>query len=228
MLNNNQDSLQKLPEVSESLLLPLFIRSIETQRPDALIKDEWAVELTRKLKLEVTFFERAQLATEVQVSILLRNRQFDHIARDYLIRHPDAVVVHLGCGLDARFERVDNNQVAWYDLDLPEVISLRRKLMGSESCRYQLLACSVLDQAWMDLVGENMPRPFLFLAEGLFMFLKAGQVKELVLALKNRFPDSELAFDAFSPFYVWGNNRRAVRTKVGALAHWALNDERER
>ncbi len=227
MLNNNQVSLQNIPEVSESLLLPLFIRSLETQRPDALIKDEWAVELTRKLKLEVAFFERAQLATEVQVSILLRNRQFDRIARDYLASHPDAGVVYLGCGLDARFERVDNGQVAWYDLDLPEVISLRRKLMGGESCRYQFLACSVLDQAWMDVIAENLPRPFLFLAEGLFMFFEARQVKELVLALKDRFPGSELAFDAFSPFYVWGNNRRVVRTKVGALAHWALKNGRE-
>jgi O-methyltransferase involved in polyketide biosynthesis len=177
--------------------------------------------------LEANHFKQAQVATEVQVSILLRNRQFDRITRDYLSRHPDAVVVYLGCGLDARFERVDNGQVAWYDLDLPEVITLRRKLMGGESCRYQLLAYSVLERAWMDVVSENLPRPFLFLAEGLFMFFEAGQIKQLILGLKEKFPDSELVFDAFSPFYVWGNNRRVERTKIGVKALWALKNGRE-
>ncbi len=222
-----QNSIQTLPEVSESLLLPLFIRALETQRTDALLKDEWAVDLIQRLKLEAAFFEQAQLADEVKVSILLRNRQFDHITRNFLNRHPEGVVVYLGCGLDARFERLDNGQVAWYDLDLAEVIALRRKLLGVESCRYKLLAGSALDQGWMEVVAENLPRPFLFLAEGLFMFFEAGQVKELVISLKDRFPDSELVFDAFSPFYLWGNNRRVARTKIGATAHWALKNGQE-
>ena len=61
---------------------------------------------------------------------LLRNREFDRYAQDFLRCHPEAVVVHIGCGLDSRFERVDNGQVEWYDLDLPHVIELRRKLIG--------------------------------------------------------------------------------------------------
>ena len=222
MIDKNQTIRHNLSGVSESLLLPLYIRALETKRPDALLRDEWAAELVQKLKLDDSTFERAQLGQEVQVSILLRNRQFDRLTRDYLTHYPDVVVVYLGCGLDTRFERVDNGQVAWYDLDLPEVIDIRRKLIGGESCRYQLLACSALDHAWMEVVSEHHSRPFLFLAEGLFMFFKAEQVKELVLALKERFPASEMVFDAFSPFYVWGNNRLVARTKIGAPAHWAL------
>ncbi len=65
-----------------------------------------------------------------KVMIILRNREFDRYARDFLRRHPQAVVVHIGCGLDSRFERVDNGEVEWYDLDLPEVIELRRKFIG--------------------------------------------------------------------------------------------------
>ena len=213
---------QDLSGVSESLLLPLYIRALETQRPDALLKDERAVELINKLHLDETQFTQAQVGEEVQVSILLRNRQFDRITNDFIIRHPEAVVVYLGCGLDPRFERVDNGQVEWYDLDLPAVISLHRELIGDESGRYHLLACSALDLIWMDAVSIHNPRPFLFLAEGLFMFFEEAQVRRLVAALKDQFSGSELVFDAFSPFYVWGNNRRVARTKIGALAYWAL------
>lgn len=218
---------QKLSDVSESLLIPLYIRTLETERPDPILRDEWAVELIHKLNLNEAQLTHAQVSEEVQVSILLRNRQFDRITKDFLTHHPEAVVVYLGCGLDTRFERVDNNQVEWYDLDLPVVINLRRELIGGGSCRYHLLPCSALDPTWMDEVSTHNPRPFLFLAEGLFMFFEEAQVRELVLALKDHFADSELVFDAFSPFYVWGNNRRVTRTKIGALAHWALKNGKE-
>ena len=48
-------------------------------------------------------------------------------------------MVHIGCGLDSRFERVDNGRVEWYDLDLPDVIEQRRKFMGDEGKHYHLL-----------------------------------------------------------------------------------------
>lgn len=218
----SETTSRDLSGVSESLLLPLYIRALETQRPNALLKDDRAVELINKLNLDKAQFSQAQVSEEVQVSILLRNRQFDRITNDFIIRHPEAVVVYLGCGLDPRFERVDNGQVEWYDLDLQKVIELRRELIGGESGRYHLLACSALDLVWMDVVSIHNPRPFLFLAEGLFMFFEEALVRRLVVALKDQFPGSELVFDAFSPFYVWGNNRRVARTKIGALAHWAL------
>ena len=68
-----------------------------------------------------------------QLTTILRNIKFERYARVFLASHPDAVVVHIGCGLDSRFERVDNGRVEWYDLDLPEVIELRRTFIGGEA-----------------------------------------------------------------------------------------------
>ena len=218
---------QILDDSVETLLVPLYIRAIESQRPDALLKDETAVALVQQLDYDFSRIKQDRIADETQVAILLRNREFDRYTRDFLARYPQAVVVHIGCGLDARFERVDNGQVEWYDLDLPGVIGLRRKLLGGEKERYHLLACSVLDNEWLKVVSaENRSahrqRRFLFLAEGVFMFLEEAQVRSLVLSLKEQFPGAELVFDAFSPFFVWANNRRFNRSKIGALCHWAL------
>lgn len=218
---------QKLSEVSLSLLLPLYIRATETLHPQAILRDQQAVELIQKLNIDSSSFNQARVSEEVRVSILLRNRQFDLITSAYLADYPEAVVVHLGCGLDTRFVRVDNGQVEWYDLDLPEVINLRCELIGGESERCHLLACSALDNTWVEAVSIHLPRPYLFLAEGLFMFFEQQQVIRLVQTLRDRFPSSELVFDAFSPFYAWGNNRRVARTHVGALAHWALKRGKE-
>lgn len=216
-----------LSEITSTIFIPLYLRAMESQRPDALVKDAHSLTLIQKLELDPTKFDQAQVSEEVQVSILLRSRQFDQLTGDFLSRNSSAVVVYLGCGLDTRFERVDNGKVKWYDLDLPEVIDLRRELIGEESDRHHLLACSALDFSWMDLVSIHESRPFLFLAEGIFMFFEDHQVRDLVLALKDNFPNSELVFDAFSPFYVWANNRRVKRTKIGALTHWALSKGKE-
>jgi len=136
-------------------------------------------------------------------------------------------VVHIGCGLDSRFERVDNGRVEWYDLDLPDVIELRRKLIGDEGERYHLLGCSAFDSAWLDAVSAHRQRPFLFLAEGVLMYFEEAQVKSLVLMLRDHFPGAELVIDAFSPFLIRANNLRLSITKFGARYHWGLKRGQE-
>jgi O-methyltransferase involved in polyketide biosynthesis len=164
-----------------------------------------------------------------KVVAILRDREFDRTTRDFLARNPEAVVLHIGCGLDSRFERVDNGRVEWYDLDLPEVIELRRKFIGDERDRYHLLGCSVFDSAWMDTLSAhrlgNHPvgkRPFLFLTEGVLHLFEAVQVKSLVLTLRDHFPGAELVFDAFSPLLVRVANLQISISKLSARVHWGL------
>jgi methyltransferase (TIGR00027 family) len=213
-----------LSGVAGTLLITLYLRAMESQRPDALIKDERAEALVRQLDQESLRKTLALTEDSGRLVLILKSRDFDRFAQNFLARHPDAVVVHIGCGLDTRFERVAerNSQVEWYDLDLPEVIELRRKLVGGEGVRHHFLACSVLDSAWLNEMGAHRQRPVLFLAEGIFMYFDEAQVKSLVLTLQAHFPGAELVFDAYSPFLRWTHNLRVARTKVGAPLHWAL------
>jgi methyltransferase (TIGR00027 family) len=211
-----------LSGVAETLLITLYIRATESQRPDALFKDERAEALVRQLDQESLRKTLALTDDFSRVAVILKGREFDRFAQDFLTRHPDAVVVHIGCGLDTRFERLDNGRVEWYDLDLPDVIELRRKLVGGEGERHHFLAGSVLDSAWLNTVSVHGQRPFLFLAEGVFMYFEEAQVKSLVLTLRDRFPGAELVFDAFSPFLRWAHNIKVTRTRIGARLHWAL------
>ncbi len=213
---------QALSGVAETLLLTLYVRAMESQRPDALIKDEKAVALVMRMSNDFDRIRQVPLSEANKAGLILRNREFDRYAQDFLDRNPTAVVVHIGCGLDSRFERVDNGEVEWYYLDLPDVIELRRRLIGGEGERYHLLGCSVLDSAWLEAVSAHRQRPFLFLAEGVFMYFEEAQVKSLVLTLRDCFPSAELVFDAFSPFMRWAHNFKVTRTGIGAHLHWAL------
>jgi len=223
---------ENLSGVAETSLITLYIWAMESQRPDALIKDEKAETLVRRLDQESLRKTLALTEDFTRLVVILKTRDFDRFAQDFVGRHPDAVVVHIGCGLDTRFERVgchqpDYGQVEWFDLDLPEIIELRRRFIGDEEKRYHLLGCSVLEDAWLETVAVHCPRPLLFLAEGVFMYFKEAQVKSLVLTLHNRFPGAELVFDAFSPFLRWSHNIKVARTRVGAPLHWALKHPRD-
>lgn len=213
-----------LTGVPETLLIPLYRRAQESQQPDALVKDEKAVEIVRKLDFDPSRFK---LQKHDIVALALRVREFDRFARDFLAGHPESAVIHIGCGLDTRFERVDNGLVEWYDLDLPDVIDLRRKFIGEESGRYHLLSCSVFDFAWMETVIKHRPRPFLFIAEGVFPYFEEAQIKALVLKMDDTFPGAELVFDAHTPWVVWGDNLQLAFSKISARLRFALKHGRD-
>jgi O-methyltransferase involved in polyketide biosynthesis len=216
-----------LSGVPETLLITLYNRAMESQRPDALIKDEKAVALVTQMSCDFDRIRQIKMDEDDKVTLILRNLEFDSHAREFLTRQPAAVVVHIGCGLDSRFERVDNGRVEWYDLDLPEVIELRRKFIGNEKERYHLLGCSAFDSAWLDKVSGHRSRPFFFIAEGVLMYFEEHQVKSLVFMLRDHFPGAELVIDAFSPFLVRANNLRMSITKFGARYHWGIRRGQE-
>lgn len=118
-----QAHARDLSAVSETMLATLYSHALESRRPDGLIRDPRAEELVARIDYD---FAGRQMGADDQAASCLRLRQFDRFAQAFLAAHPDSVVVHVGCGLDTRFDRVDNGRVEWYDLDLPEVIELRR------------------------------------------------------------------------------------------------------
>jgi len=213
---------QGLSGVSETLLIPLYNRAMETQRPDAMMKDEKAVALVTQMSYDFDRVRKIPMMEMLKVTRIMLTREMDRYARDFLSRQPEAVVVHIGCGLDSRFERVDNGRVEWYDLDLPNVIGLRRKFIGDEGERYHLLGCSVLEDAWLEAVKVHFQRPFLFLAENVFIYFTEAQVKSLVLTLRDHFPGAELVFDGWRPFEIWVGNLLLSPSKFAGLLRWGF------
>ncbi len=213
-----------LTGVAETLLIPLYNRAMESQRPDAIMRDEKAVALVSRLSYDFGQISKIRMAEANKVARIMLTREIDRYARDFLSRHPDAVVVHIGCGLDSRFERVaeHSSRVEWYDLDLPDVITLRRSLIGDEGERYHLLGCSVLEDAWLEAVKVHSQRHFLFLAENVFVYFMEAQVKTLVLKLRDHFPGAELVFDGWTPFFVWLGNLQLSRSKFAGLLRWGF------
>ncbi|MCD2186648.1 class I SAM-dependent methyltransferase [Actinomycetospora soli] len=129
--------------------------------------------------------------------ICARAKLIDDIARGWLARHDEAVVLHLGCGLDSRVLRLDPGPgVQWFDVDQEPVIDLRRRLYPELRTA---VAADVTDPASFDLFPADLPR--LVLAEGLLMYLDPAGVDATVHGAMTR--GSTLVADTVAPWVTW-------------------------
>jgi len=185
-------------DIAATSFLTTYCHALETLSENPVLSDPKSVEIMTELNKKLARFDRplaralvsGTLDRRLVVHIAIRAKKYDEYVRDFLQKFPDGVVVNIGCGLDSRFIRVDNGRVIFYDLDLPEIIEIKRDFFR-ETDRYHLIASSVLDFSWMATVKRHTG-PFLFLAEGVFMYLDGVDVKSLVLRLRETFLDSEL------------------------------------
>ena len=111
----------------------------------------------------------------------------------YLKTHPCAAVVNLGCGLDNTGRACDNGSCKIYNLDFPDVIAVRNKLLPAGE-REQNIPCDLKDPAWFDRIDATGGA--VFFASGVFYYFLTQQVRELVQSMADAFPGGVLVFDA--------------------------------
>ena len=128
--------------VAETLLIPLYMRAKESRRKNPILYDPAAEHLAESLNYDYSPFEGAKLS---EVGCVVRGWYFDNAVRRFIQNHIHPVVVNVGCGLDTRYQRVGQGTgITFYDLDLPEVIDLRRQLIP-ESSENPYIAASLLE-----------------------------------------------------------------------------------
>ncbi len=218
------ESHTPLRGIARTLLVPLACRAIESARRDAILSDPRAQQVYQSLGASRDLL--LGMSGHDLFATAMRVRKFDSIARDFLQRNPASTVVDLGCGLDTRFDRLDDGQLNWLGVDLPEVIDLRRRLLPDRD-RCRSIAGSMFDSSWLEGTAPA-GRPVLFLAEGVFPYFSVEQMKPLVRALQARFPHGELVFDGVSPLMAWVHNRTSsVLKESGTRIRWMVRDPAE-
>ncbi|HZA10278.1 class I SAM-dependent methyltransferase [Mycobacterium sp.] len=185
--------------VEWTALCTLYLRACESRLCDPMLGDHFAAEAVERIDYDWHRMHRAALPWTTQFRVALRARQFDAWTTDFVSRHPDAVVLHLGCGLDSRALRVaPPPEVQWFDVDVPELIALRRRLCdGTDG--YRMIGARVIDPGWLDEVPAE--HPTLMVAEGLLPYLTEAEIRQLLERITDRFGSGEVIFDVLSQ---WG------------------------
>jgi len=216
----------ELGSVQETLLIALWCRAAENEREKPCLLDPKASEIVQRLDYDFRRMEKALAEYTVLISNITC-RYCDDAIKRFIADHPQATVLNIGAGLDTTFYRVDNGFLQWYDLDLPDVMDLRKRLMP-ETDRSRCIAKSVFDFSWFDDIATPTDGLFMF-ARGVLCYLDTADLKRLFSALAIRFPRAEMIFNSYNVIGRWGGNHLAVR-RAGirdAPLKWAIGTAKQ-
>lgn len=213
-----------LKGVAETLLISLAARAFDANSQNPILGDPYAKGVLDRLEYDL---EKVNMAAPDSAGVAIRTRQFDKWTSSFLNDHPHCTVLHLACGLDSRMQRVDwGNGVRWIDVDLPEVITLRRQIMPTSlpGREYMVVGASVIEKDWLEEIPAD--RPTLVVMEGLLSYLTEKDVNGLLSHLVNRFKRGEMVFECISSTVLSSLQKKNIKAveKTGASFHWAVDD----
>jgi O-methyltransferase involved in polyketide biosynthesis len=212
-----------LQGVQRTLMIPVWGRSVFSRLYPEILDDKEAIAIVKSLNYDFSEVEKA-FGEYGGLLYIIRGRIIDDTVRHFILQHPNATVVNIGAGLDTTFSRVDNGSIYWYDLDVEEVITLRKPLIP-EGPRNKCIAKSVFDYSWIKDIRFNAKDGILFVAGGVFFYFKENQVRELFVTLAENFPDGELYFDGETKTALKISNRMVKKSgNNDAMMYFYINN----
>jgi O-methyltransferase involved in polyketide biosynthesis len=211
--------------LQDTLLLPLVGRAKATDMLDPLLDDEKARALVARFGARLDQQIRS-VDLYTTICYAARALRMDAAVREFAELHPRAAIIDIGSGLDTMFYRVDNSRIRWYDLDLPDVIHLRGRLLpaGPRNC---YLGKSLFDTTWFEAVAETGSGVFM-LAAGVLMYYSEREVKEFLVRAAEHFPGAQILFDVLSRRAIAESNEMMSRSRGRNIAfRWGLDSAQE-
>ncbi len=209
-----------LGSVQKTLFLPVIARALESKKPKPMLIDTVATEIVEKVDYDFTRLISSTVEL-TRIAWIVRDACFVRLIKDFIRRYPKATIVNIGCGLDTMYERINSGSILWYDVDLPDVIELR-KLFMNETENRKFIAGSFLYNNWYTKI--ECPEHILFVAGGVYYYYDQKVIRSFLTKLCHLFPTSELLFDVTSAAGVRATNRilRKSGMNNGHFLRWGL------
>jgi len=207
-----------LSGAQQTMLATLYAKALDADFKQPILGDRFAKQIVERIDYDWT---KTAITPRRAPSVTTRTAHFDAWTNQFLAAHPRAIVLHVGCGLDSRFFRLQPCPgVEWYDIDYPEVATLRTQLYPTaEHCH--VVAASVTDPGWLADIPAD--RPVLLLGEGLTMYLTEQDGTALLRRVVGHFDSGELQFDAFNGLGIKAQVLNTVVRHSGSTLRWAIN-----
>ena len=205
----------KLSGVPETMLQTVYARAKESNGRGA-IHDAKAEELIEKLDYD---FSLADKDTAMRSGVIARTIVLDRMTKEWLASHPGAVVVNIACGLDTRCYRM-SGYAHWYNLDLPETMAVREKLLP-ESGTISQIAMSAMEDWGSEISEQNVQ--VLIVIEGLTMYLSEADVQRIFRVISHRFEKATVFVETMNPIIVKRFQEKSIEGS-NAKFTWGVKD----
>jgi len=209
-----------MDSVNKTLYIPLYGKAY-VSRKGILLPDEKAEEIWSRAGFPLKGKSRSKW---LAYYMAMRAAIFDNWVTEQLSRYPDAIVLHIGCGLDSRCRRVKAKCRCWYDIDFPDVIEERRCFFA-ETDTYRMVAGDAREAGW--LTGLPKGSPAIVIMEGISMYLKPEETWTLLANLNQHFPRVSLLMDCYTKFAAKASKYKNPVKDVGVTQVYGIDDPAE-
>lgn len=209
----------KLQGVADTLYIPLTARINISKRFPFFFYDEKALELEKELpddSIEKNSGEYFYMAS------VCRYKVTDELIRDFISKHGKCNIVNLGAGLETAYYRIKPAEAVFYEMDLTEVIDIRRECLGEKENDI-LIPGDLFDISWAKDVDKNLPT--MIVISGVFQYFEKEQVKQIIKDICDTFEYAEIVFDAMSSKALNYANKYVKKTgNRSAEMHFFVDD----
>ncbi|KAI1648912.1 putative polyketide synthase protein [Daldinia loculata] len=205
----------------ETLIGPLVARATDARSAHPILNDVDSIRVIDQIDHDFDKFG----VNETQATMYaLRALRLDRWTTEFLSNNPQATVVHLACGLDDRLRRVqaDLTKVRWIDLDLPDVVELRNKLIPYPEGDYRLIAADATEKAWLEQIPVD--RPTVIICQGLTMFLEEESGKRMIRQIIDHFKSGQLIIDYIGTVLLSLQGQVDPLVATGSSFKWAVDE----
>ena len=202
--------------VNKTLYIPLYGKAY-VSRKGILLQDPKAEEIWEKAGFPLKGKAKSKW---LAYYMGMRSAVFDRWVKALLQARPDAVVLHLGCGLDSRVERVGANGHRWFDVDFPEVIEERKCYYG-ETEHYRMIGADVKTSDWLEALPGGCA---IVVMEGISMYLRPEELRETLARITAHFEQVHLLMDCYTAFAAKASKVRNPINDVGVTQVYGMDD----
>ena len=204
-------------EVNKTLFIPLYGKAWVSKQ-GIILNDPTAERIWEAEAFPIHGKSRSKW---LAYNMAMRARVFDDWTDDMLAQNKGALVLHIGCGLDSRCERVSQPFAAWIDCDLPEVAEIRKKYY-KESASYKIQGLDASLPEQISQLPDN--RTAIVILEGVSMYLTNEQLHGFLEALQNKYERLHILADFYTEFGARASKYKNPVNDVGVNLLYGLDD----
>jgi len=203
--------------VNKTLYIPLYGKAC-VSRKGIILHDAKAEEIWEAEQFPLKGKSKSKWLTYYMG---MRSAVFDAWLREQMDANPDALILHIGCGMDSRAERLGSRNHRWFDIDFPEVIA-ERKRYYSESQDYRMIPSDVRQLQWLDMLPEAGQA--IVVMEGVSMYLHPEELKTVLKAMSACFDGLHILMDCYTEFAARASKYKNPINDVGVTLVYGMDD----
>lgn len=203
--------------VNKTLYIPLYGKSYVSKK-GIILKDTKAEEIWKTSGFSLKGKSKSKW---LAYYMGMRSKVFDNWMKEQMEKDKDSVVLHIGCGMDSRIERVGTNGHDWYDVDFPDVIA-ERKLFYKETEEYHMVESDARENTWISTLPTD--KNAIILMEGVSMYFQLEELKRLLAGMCEHFNQVQLLMDCYTVFAAKASKYKNPINEVGVTTVYGIDE----